>query len=106
MLRLRVNEGKQSMLTFIALVAASATAAPSEEMQHMLVSYSDLDLSGPADIRLLNRRVRLAADNICRGADYKNDPRPRDMKGCRHGIIARSRPHITAAVARARPSQR
>lgn len=92
------------MLIVLAVMAASATYEPREVMQRVPVSYASLDLRQRDDVKLLNFRVKQAIEKICRGDEIQKDTRLRDMKGCRHDILSRTRPLVSAAIIRARSS--
>jgi len=52
-------------LTLTALLALCVTAAQAEDDVSTLVSYSDLDLSRPADAKVLAARLQDAATSVC-----------------------------------------
>jgi UrcA family protein len=59
------------MKTFVTIAAAALTAltvtapAHAAEASAKRVAFADLDLSSPAGVETLNRRVRAAAKSVC-----------------------------------------
>jgi UrcA family protein len=56
--------------TIVTAIALLATAAPAfagarEAAPQVRVSYADLDLRRPADVKTLDRRIRAAVDAVC-----------------------------------------
>ena len=78
----------KKMLTLAALAAALLVApaqAQSGSAQPVTfsVEYSDLDLSNPADVRRLDRRIEIAARTAC-GPTSSADPKGmREVRRCR-----------------------
>ena len=59
-------------LTLTALLTFCATAVQAEDDASTLVSYADLDLSRPADARVLAARLQDAATSVCLKANPEN----------------------------------
>jgi UrcA family protein len=87
----------------LAVIAAPAAA---DVPPGAGVSYSDLDLSDPAGIEALNRRVQAAANRLC--APQRHGPAPWGpiaFRRCVGEALASARPQVAAAVARASGTQ-
>jgi len=54
-----------SSLLGLGAAIGAASAARAEAAPSVTVSYRDLDLSQPADVRTLYRRLERAASNVC-----------------------------------------
>jgi UrcA family protein len=59
-------------LTVTALLALGITAAHAEDDVTTRVSYADLDLSHPADAKVLAARLQDAATSVCMKANPEN----------------------------------
>lgn len=95
------------ILILAAATAVSATAlfsppafAQSAPTQ-LAVSYSDLDLSTAHGQRVLDRRLRTAAETVC-GPTSSADPRGKnDVRQCRAETLAYARAQRDTAIAQA-----
>ncbi|MGD2134089.1 MAG: UrcA family protein [Maricaulaceae bacterium] len=57
----------------IFATAASGPSARAVETRSVIVEHADLDLSNEADVRTMLRRIRAAAERVCRRAsDYRD----------------------------------
>ena len=59
-------------LTLTALLTLCVTAAQAEDEATTRVSYADLDLSRPADAKVLAARLQDAATSVCLKANPEN----------------------------------
>ena len=65
------------------LVAPAQAQSGSAQPASLTVEYSDLDLSNPADVRRLDRRIEIAARTAC-GPTSSSDPKGmREVRRCR-----------------------
>ena len=66
------------------LVAPAQAQSGSAQPASLSVEYSDLDLSNPADVRRLDRRIEIAAEQAC-GPVSSADPEGRiEVRRCRN----------------------
>jgi UrcA family protein len=89
---------------FLALLCASLTVssacfAQSKGHATRLVPYSDADLSTPAALKALHRRIDLTANQVCLDV---SGPAPGGQvdAGCRAEAVANARSQIEHAIAR------
>ncbi len=83
----------------LALSAAPALAQPDSAARQLVVSYADLDLSTERGVRVLDRRLRAAADTAC-GPTSVFDPEGRnDVQQCRTETLAQARAQRDQAIA-------
>jgi len=57
-----------ALLAAAALIPALAnatTSSPTDQISTEIVKFGDLDLSRPADTKVLIKRIRVAAHNVC-----------------------------------------
>ena len=80
--------------TLITIAAATPVRA---ETVSVPVAYGDLDLSTPAGVATLDRRVRRAADRICGIADIATRVQ---VAQCRHEVLASAHADVRTAQAR------
>jgi len=78
----------KKMLTLAALAAAllvaPAQALPgSTQPASLTVDYSDLDLSRPADVRRLDRRIEIAARTACGPTSSADPDGMKEARRCR-----------------------
>jgi UrcA family protein len=52
-------------LLFASLAVSSACLAEPDDRASRLIGYDDLDLSAPAGVNVLNRRIELTANQVC-----------------------------------------
>jgi len=62
----------------------TVTVSPDREQIHRLVSYGDLDLSGPQGMNTLNKRIKSAVYAVCPREDTRDLQRLNGMRQCRH----------------------
>lgn len=83
----------------VAAVAAPATASP----RSIAVSYADLDLSRPAGVAALDRRLARAADAVCGPVDARDLRAMSAARACRTAALssanAEAKPVIAARTA-------
>jgi UrcA family protein len=80
----------------VAIVFASVPAsAASPEAAAVRVSYAGLDLSKPADLARLNRRIATSLETVCGSYAQARDGEEREISQCRAAALAQSK----AAVA-------
>ena len=87
--------------TFVA--TAPAVAAEGDRvMRQAHVTYADLDLRRPADVKELNRRLRAAVDAVC--ADEDGSLRATDLEKlhCRYVALRGLRGQRDAAISSAK----
>ena len=86
------------------VLTAGAAQAQAEDFQSngrtTEVYHGDLDLSDPADQKLLRSRISRAALRVCRTNDAAA------LRDCRAKAIAHVEAPVTAAIARAETSER
>ena len=81
---------------FSASTAFAQNAAP-----QLVVSFADLDLSTSHDQRVLDRRLRSAAETVC-GPTSSADPRGKnEVRRCRADTLAYARSQRDIAIAQA-----
>ena len=93
----------KTLLTGVALLIASGlpigalaqTARPPADMQIIAVSYDDLDLAQPAGSRILNNRLRSAAQQMC-GDSNLVTLRPRERHWCVRQTVANGWSQVAA----------
>jgi len=80
-----------------ALFAASLPAAAQAEQvtRHVHVSYADLDLRHPNDVKELDRRLRVAVAEVCPETQPQDRQVSFSVLRCRHAA------HVGAAAQRA-----
>jgi len=86
-------------LTLAAALAASLAAAPAAAYgppASQAVSYADLDLSRPADVARLHRRLADAFENVCGSYATSESWQEREIARCR----AEARTRAAAQLAR------
>jgi UrcA family protein len=99
-----------SALAALALTAGTLAlstpihAAPADEQVN--VRIGDLDLSSAAGAAALDRRVRVAARQICGWVPATNLNLQRQVSDCQDSVVAGARGEIEIALASARPRQR
>lgn len=69
------------------------------------VGYADLDLSRPAGVAKLERRVEAAADRLCIGIGIETLAARVDGFNCRAATIAAAAPQVRRVVERASTAQ-
>jgi UrcA family protein len=83
----------KKMILLAALASAFSTVPASAQGQadrQAVVRYADLDLSRPADVRALDRRIRVAAEAVC-GAGSDIDPAGKNaIRRCREQTVQRA----------------
>lgn len=92
-------------LISIALVSAVGLQAYFDEdtdPPRARVSYVGLDLTSPEGLRILERRVNAAIDDVCGRYEARELWRRRGLRDCREDAIAGVTPQIEYAVDRAR----
>jgi UrcA family protein len=88
---------------FLALLCASITVssaclAQPNGQATLLVGYDDLDLSTPAGMKVLHRRIDLAANRVCPDASGPSPAVQVDL-GCRADAVTSARAQISQAIA-------
>lgn len=84
------------MLTPLTLALPALAQGPSART----VSVSDLDLTRPDDMRVLNRRIAAAIEAVCPDGPRVSPLRHPDVIKCRRIAAARAKPQIAAVIAR------
>ncbi|MGV3769870.1 MAG: UrcA family protein [Sphingobium phenoxybenzoativorans] len=79
---------------FAAVLSVTAVSPVRAETVRVPVSYSDLDLSSPADAATLNRRISHAADQVCGTNDRINRFR---VAECRKDAIMNAKANLKVA---------
>ena len=82
-------------LTLAASFAAPATAAP----RSVAVSYADLDLSRPAGVAALDRRLSRAADAVCGPVDARDLRASAAARACRTAALSAAAGDAKAVIA-------
>ena len=91
---------KKILILAAAAVAFSAAPAFAQTApSQLVVNYSDLDLSTAHGVRLLDRRLRSAAETVC-GPTSDSDPRGKnEVRHCRTETLAVARAQRDTAIA-------
>ena len=95
------------ILHIAAALAATLTATPSiaqapASPERVVVSYADLDLSSPAGIATLNRRILSAVQAAC-GPESDSDPHGKNLvRQCRHRSFDQAVSQARGAISLAR----
>jgi UrcA family protein len=72
-----------------------------QESFEKAVNYSDLDLRNPKDMKVLNRRIRTAADQECQGMVFLDPVGRPGAYRCTMNAIASARNQVRTAMASA-----
>jgi UrcA family protein len=105
---METRKRKTPMWKMIAAAALLPAAAPAcamaqEGKEAVRVSYGDLDLRRPDDIRRLDARLKIAIDDVCPGGDSIDTWRRIAAEKCRkarHSEIAAARESALARAGR------
>jgi UrcA family protein len=90
-------------LLFASLTISSACFAQANGEATLLVNYDDLDLSTPAGVKALQRRIELTANRVCTDA---TGPFPTGVDFyCKVDALRDARTQIPAAIAQQRLSR-
>jgi UrcA family protein len=81
----------------------TVTGSKADDPDTIRVSYADLDMASPADVAMLQTRVRTAARRTC-DAMYAGSMLEMSW-ACRDVVAAVAKPQIAAAIERARTGQ-
>ena len=87
-----------------ALVAASLAATPAAAYgppARQAVSYADLDLSRPADVARLHRRLAAALENVCGSYATSESWQESEIARCRAGARAEADAQLARLTGRA-----
>ena len=86
----------KTILTIALLATALPAAAQTEKVtREVHVSYADLDLRHPNDVKELDRRLRIAVAQVC------PDTQPQDRQIVSSVLRCRHAAHVGAAAQRA-----
>jgi UrcA family protein len=88
-------------LLFASLTVSSACLAEPIAVATALVPYNDLDLSTPAGIKTLHRRIENAANRVCPDASGPS-PAVQVDAACRADALAAARAQLPHAIAEQR----
>ncbi len=83
------------------IATASLSPAHAQETISRSVSYTDLDLTHPEDVRVLKQRVSNAARAICGDPDIRELNGYSGTQACRAKAVAGASSQIAMAVSRA-----
>ncbi|MEO8455963.1 MAG: UrcA family protein [Sphingomicrobium sp.] len=89
-----------TLLFASSTISSACIAAPNEEAT-LQVSYDDLDLSTPAGLKALHRRIGRAADEACARASYPELGQQTDL-ACTANARAEALSHVPQAIAEQR----
>lgn len=90
---------------FVALFVAPLVAGQAEAQgTQVTVGYADLDLSDPADVAKLDRRIRAAAQAACGKPSAADLEAQNDLARCRADAQARAALQRSQAMAKASAS--
>jgi UrcA family protein len=90
-----------SMLTASATPALAQTAPAANQL---VVSYADLDLSTDRGVRVLDRRLRVAAETVCGPTSDADLEGKNDARSCRAEALAEARAQRDVAIAGLSPA--
>ena len=86
----------KTILTIALLATALPAAAQTEKVTRVVhVSYADLDLRQPGDVKIFDRRLRVAIGQVC------PETQPQDRQSSFAVLRCRSAAHAGAAAQRA-----
>lgn len=89
----------------LALSAAPGYAQADVASRQLVVSYADLDLSSERGVRILDRRLRAAAQTAC-GPTSDFDPEGKnEARSCRTETLAQARAQRDEAIAGLAPAR-
>ena len=85
-------------LLFASITVSSACFAQPNGQARLLVQYDDLDLSTPAGVKALHRRIEVAANRVCPDVSGPSPGVQVDL-GCKADALASARAQVPSAVA-------
>jgi len=91
-------------LLFASITVSSACLAEPITEARVLVRYDDLDLSSPAGMKTLQRRIERAANGVCPDASGPSPGVQVDL-GCRADALVAARSQVPQAIADQQLSQ-
>jgi len=92
----------KTILTTALLAAAFPAAAQTEQVTHEVrVSYSDLDLSQPGDVKKLDHRLHVAIGQVCPDTEPQDRLIAFSVLHCRHAAHVKAADQRAAALAAA-----
>ena len=91
--------------TALALMSAPASAQSNAEGRQLVISYADLDLSSERGVRILDRRLRAAAQEACGPTSESDLEGKNDARECRLETLAYARAQRDTAIAGLEPSR-
>jgi len=92
----------KTILTAALLVTALPAAAQTEKVtREVHVSYSDLDLRQPKDVKAFDRRLRAAIGQVCPDTEPQDRLVAFSVLRCRHAAHAKAADQRAAAIAAA-----
>ena len=90
---------RKASILAASLLLTSATACPAlAEQISRVVQYRDLNLSSPADARILRHRLRHAVDHVCRAPDPASPLTGTQDQDCRAAVMAKVQPEMLVAI--------
>ena len=99
---LHIAAALAATLTAATLAASPSIAQAPASPERVVVSYADLDLSSPAGVATLNRRILSAVQAAC-GPESDSDPRGKNLaRQCRHRSFDEAVSQVRGAIALAR----
>jgi len=97
-------------LISIAAIATVFTAAPAfaigQDAKTASIQLDDLDLSRPADVRVLGHRVAAAKEAVCGSYAGARDGKEDQITACRAGVDRQLEPRLAAMRTRNRVASR
>lgn len=77
-------------VSLLACAATAAAASPASELPSVEVRYADLDLSKPAGVQVLYRRIRAAAREVCGSLELRSPRQTRRWQDCYDGSLEKA----------------
>ena len=105
------NIKPQGLLVLSLVIAAPLCAQPAgDEPPSRMVSYTELDLANPAADEKLYRRIKAAAQEVCRGFEGRELAKIKLHRDCvdgaiGHAVVQVNHPKFTAYYAEHNPGK-
>jgi UrcA family protein len=81
-----------------ATVAFATPAVAQEETRSTIVSFAGLDLTKPADAARLDRRLRIAARQVCESGERATLRVVQEVRDCETAALAHARADVQLAL--------
>ena len=89
---------KFAIAAAIALAILTGGPVTAQSQKTRLVTYRDLDLTRPADVRKLRRRTIRAINYVCRAPSADSPLTGYEDQDCRAEVMAKVQPRMMVAI--------